>query len=100
MRACYDLDVKPLFERLEPAQCHAKAGIGFTGRDGLQQLVGGAAVVDEFDVEILLLEKAVVDRDRHRREADRAAFHDSFSLRGAPVSAGVSDAVLQIGNSE
>ena len=28
------------------------------------------------------------------------AFQDSFSLRGAPVSTGASDAVLQIGNSE
>src|SRR3981189_875159 len=28
------------------------------------------------------------------------AFHDNFSFRGAPVSAGASDAVLQIGNSE
>jgi hypothetical protein len=28
------------------------------------------------------------------------AFQESFNLRGAPVSAGASDAVLQIGNSE
>src|SRR6476659_10229134 len=28
------------------------------------------------------------------------AFHDNFSFRGAPLSAGASDAVLQIGNCE
>src|SRR6266542_4216289 len=28
------------------------------------------------------------------------AFHESFNLRGAPITGGASDAVLQIGNSE
>ena len=72
MRARRDLDVKALLERLEPAQRHAEPGIALAGGDRLQQLVGRAAVVDEFDVEILLLEEAVLDRDRNRREADRA----------------------------
>ena len=101
MRAGGDLDVKALLQRLQPAQRHAEAGVGFAGRDGLQQLVGGAAVVDEFDVEVMLLEEAVVDRDWHRREADRAGIPRKLQFARRPCSAPcASDAVLQIGNSE
>ena len=50
------------------------------GRDRFQQLVGRAAVVDQFDVEIVLLEESVVDRDRQRREADRAGIPRQFQF--------------------
>ena len=72
MRPCRDLDVKSLLQRLQPAQRHAEARIGFSGGNGFQQLVGRAAIVDQFDVEVLLLEETVVDRHRERRKADRA----------------------------
>jgi len=67
-----DLDVKSLLQRLQPAQGHAEAGIGLARGDGFQQLIGRTAVIDQFDVEIVLLEEAVIDRDRKRREAHRA----------------------------
>src|SRR5882724_2686735 len=51
MGAGGDLDIKTLLERLQPAQRHAETGIGFAGRNGFQQLVGRAAVVDQLDVE-------------------------------------------------
>ena len=80
MGAGRDLDVKSLLQRLEPAQRHAEPGVALAGRDGLQQLIGRAAVVDEFDVEILLLEETVVDGDRHRRKAHRAGVPGEFQL--------------------
>ena len=46
--------------------------IRLSGRDGLQQLVGRAAIVQQFEVDVVLLEETVVDRHRERREADRA----------------------------
>ena len=72
MGAGGDLDVKALLQRLQPAQSHAEPGIAFPRRDRLEQLVGRAGIVDELDVEIVLLEEAVLDGDRHRREAHRA----------------------------
>jgi hypothetical protein len=72
MRPRRDLDVKTLFQRLQPAQRHPETRVGFAGRDRFQQLVGRAAVIDQFDVEVLLLEETAVDRHRKRREADRA----------------------------
>ena len=80
MGAGGDLDVKALLQRLQPAQRHAEARIGLAGRDRLQQLIGRAAVVDQFDVEIVLLEEAVIDRDRQRREADRAGIPRQFQF--------------------
>ena len=75
-----DLDVKALLQRLQPAQRHAEPRIGLAGRDRLQQLVRRAAVIDQFDVEIVLLENAVIDRNRQRREADRAGVPGQFQF--------------------
>jgi len=69
MRARGDLDVEALLQRLEPAQRHPESGVALAGRDGLQQLVGRAAIIDEFHIQILLLEESVVDGDRDRRQA-------------------------------
>ena len=80
MGAGHDLDVKALLQRLQPAQRHAEAGVGLAGGDGFKQLVGRTAVVDELDVEILLLEEAVVDRDRHRRKAHGAGVPRQLQL--------------------
>ena len=72
MRAGGDLDIKALLQRLQPAQRHAEAGVALAGGDRFQQLISRAAVVHELDVEILLLEEALVDRNRQRRQADGA----------------------------
>ena len=80
MSAGGDLDIKTLLERLQPAQRHAETCIGFAGRNGFQQLVGRATVVDQFDVEILLLEEPMIDGNRERREADRAGVPRQFQL--------------------
>jgi hypothetical protein len=80
MGAGGDLDIKTLLERLQPAQSHAEAGIGFAGRNGFQQLVGRAAVVDQLDVEILLLEESMIDGDGKRREADCASIPGQFQF--------------------
>lgn len=80
MGAGGDLDVKPLLQRLQPAQRHAEAGVALSGRDRLEQLVGRAGIVDELDVEIVLLEEAVLDGDRHGREADGAGIPRQFQL--------------------
>jgi hypothetical protein len=80
MGARRDLDVKPLLQWLQPAQRHPEPGIALAGGDRFQQLVGRAAVVDEFDVEIVLLEKAVLDRDRNRRKANRAGIPREFQF--------------------
>ena len=80
MRTGRDFDVKPLLQRFQPAQRHAEAGIGLAGSDRFQELVGRTAVIDEFDVEIVLLEKAVVDRHGNRREANRAGIPREFQF--------------------
>ncbi len=72
MGAGDDLDVEALLQRLQPAQRHAQARIGFPGGNGFEKLVRRAAVVDQLDIEVLLLEEAVIDGDRQRRKADRA----------------------------
>jgi hypothetical protein len=80
MGAGGDLDVKTLLKRLQPAQRHAETRIGLAGRDRLQQLVGRAAVIDQLDVEILLLEETMIDGDGERREADRAGIPGQFQF--------------------
>ena len=80
MGARRDLDVKPLLQRFQPAQRHPEPGIALAGGDRFQELVGRAAVIDEFDVEIVLLEKAVLDRNRNRREANRAGIPREFQF--------------------
>ena len=80
MGARRNLDVKSLLQRLQPAQRHAEARIRLAGRNRLQQLVGRTAVIDQLDIEIVLLENAVVDRNRQRRETDRAGVPGQFQL--------------------
>lgn len=63
MGAGGDLDVEALLKGLQPAQRHAETGI--------EELIGRAGVVDELDIEILLLEEAVIDGHGQRRQADR-----------------------------
>ena len=70
------------------------------GRDRLQQLVGRTAVIDQLDVEIVLLEESVIDRDRQRRETDRAGVPGQFQLPRRAGERRASEAVLQIGNCE
>ncbi len=70
MGARGDLDVKALLQRFQPAQRHADAAIGLAGRDGFQQRFGRGAEVDQFDVEPVFLEDALLLRDEHRRQAD------------------------------
>ena len=84
MRAGGDLDIKTLLQRLQPAQRHAEAGVALAGRDGLQQLVGRARVVDQLDVEIVLFEEALIDRHRDRRQADRTGIPGQFQLARRP----------------
>ena len=97
MGAGGDLDVEALLQRLQPAQRHAEPGIALAGRDRLEQLVGRAGVIDQFDVEIVLLEEAVLDGDRHRREADRAGVPGQLQLarrageRGHPTRSGTAE---------
>lgn len=80
MGAGGDLDVKALLQWFQPAQRHAETGIALSGGDRFEQLVGRAGIVDELDIKILLLEKAVLDRDRQRRKADRAGIPRQFQL--------------------
>src|SRR6516165_10018291 len=80
MRACSDLDVKALLQRLGPAQRHTETGVALASCDRLQKLVGRAAVVDELDVEILLLEKAIVDCDWQWGEAHCPCIPGQFQL--------------------
>ena len=80
MGARRNLDVKSLLQRLQPAQRHAEPRVRFAGRNRLQQLVGRTAVIDQLDIEIVLLENSVVDRNRQRRETDRAGVPRQFQL--------------------
>src|SRR3954447_7497805 len=80
MGAGGNLDVKALLERLQPAQRHPEPGIALAGRDGLEQLVGRTGIVDELDVEIVLLEETVLDRDWYRGETDRAGIPGQLEL--------------------
>src|ERR1700733_11608537 len=72
MEACGDLDVKTLLQRLEPAQRHAESGFRLASRNRFQQLVGRSGKIVEFDIEVLLLEKAMIDPGRNGRETHRA----------------------------
>jgi hypothetical protein len=75
-----DLDVKALLQRLQPAQRHPKARVALAGRDRFQQLISRPAVVDELDVQALLLEETLIDRDGQRRETNRAGVPGQFKL--------------------
>ncbi|MNL48872.1 hypothetical protein D3C87_1717580 [compost metagenome] len=66
-----ELDVEALLQGLEPAQRHADAGIGLAGGDGFEQDFGGIAKVDQFHIEVVLLEKSLPMGDDHRRQAHR-----------------------------
>src|ERR1700679_879468 len=72
MEACGDLDVKTLLQRLEPAQRHAEPGFRLAGRDRFQQLVGRSGKIVEFDIEVFLLEKTMIDPGGYGRETHRA----------------------------
>ena len=101
MGARGDLDVKALLQRLQPAQRHAEPGIALAGGDRFQQLVGRTAVIDEFDVEIVLLEKAVArSRPAPARGRPRRRSTTVSACAARPSARVASDAVLQIGNSE
>ena len=50
--SCY-ANIKALLERLKPAQRHADTGVGFASCNRLKQLLGGAAKVYKFSVEIV-----------------------------------------------
>ena len=65
-----DLDVEPAFQRLQPAQRHADAAVGLARGDGLEQLLGRTAEIDQLDVEIVLLEVALLLRDCDADGAD------------------------------
>ena len=82
MRSGRDLDVEPLLQRLQPAQRHPKPRIALAGRDGFEQLVRRATIIEEFDIEVLLLEEAIVDRDRNRSQADGARIPGETQLAG------------------
>src|SRR5260221_9208903 len=75
-----DLDVKALLDRFQPAQCHAEPGICLASRDSFQELICRSTVVHQLDVQVLLLEKAVVDGDGKRREADCAGVPGQFQF--------------------
>jgi hypothetical protein len=75
-----DLDVKALLQRLQPAQRHADAGIGFAGRNRFQQLIGRTAEIDQFNIEILLGEKPLIDCHRQLHRAHRAGIPRYFQL--------------------
>jgi hypothetical protein len=79
-----DLDVESLLQRLQPAQRHAETSVSLAGGDRFQQLIGRTAVVDQLDIQILLLEKAVIDGDGERRKADRAGVPGQFQLARRP----------------
>jgi hypothetical protein len=65
-----EANVETLFERLEPAQRHADAGVGLAGCDRFQQLLGRTAEIDEVDVEIVLGKNPALLGDRRRCRAD------------------------------
>jgi len=71
MGAGGQLDVEPLFERLEPTQRHTDAGISFACCNRFQQHFSGVAEVDQLDLQIVLFEEALAVGDHHRRQADR-----------------------------
>jgi hypothetical protein len=83
-----DAHVKALFQRLEPAQRHADAGVGLAGRDRLQQLIRRAAEVDQLDGKVALLEVALGLRDGDADGADRAGVPGQPQVLARPLHHG------------
>src|SRR5258707_1849676 len=95
-----DLDVRALLERFQPAQWHAEPGICLASRDSFQELICRSTVVHQLDVQVLLLEKAVVDGDGKRREADCAGVPGQFQFsrragRRRRIGGGLADRELR-----
>jgi hypothetical protein len=71
VRAADDLHVESRLQRLEPAVDHAHRRVGLGRGERFEQLVGGARVVDQVDLQPVALEVAALLRHHHRREAER-----------------------------
>jgi hypothetical protein len=71
VRADEQLDVEALFERLQPIADQPGAGVGLAGRQRLDQRLPAGALIEEFDVEIVLGVDALGDAETERRMAGR-----------------------------
>ena len=69
MRADEQLDVEALLERLQPVADETGAGVGLAGRERLDQRLAACALIEEFDVEIVLGVDALRDAEAERRVA-------------------------------
>src|SRR5258708_19184339 len=96
-----DLDVKALLEQFQPAQCHAEPGYLLASGDRCRESIGRSTVVHQLDVQVLLLEKAVVDGDGKRREADCAGVPGQFQFsrragRRRRIGGGLADREIDV----
>ena len=69
MRADEELDVEALLERLQPVADQSGAGVGLAGRERLDQRLAAGALVEQFNVEIVLGVDALGDAEAERRMA-------------------------------
>jgi hypothetical protein len=69
MRADEELHVEPLFERLQPVADETGAGVRLAGRQSLDERLTACALIEEFDVEIVLGVDAFGDAKSERRMA-------------------------------
>jgi len=71
MRADEQFDVKPLLQRLQPIADEARAGVRLAGGERLNQRLPARALIEQFDVEIVLGVKPLGHAEAERRMAGR-----------------------------
>lgn len=71
MRADEQLDVEPLLQGLQPVEQQPGAGIGLVGRERLDESLAACALIEEFDVEIVLGIEALGETEGQRTMAGR-----------------------------
>src|ERR1700677_3979331 len=69
MRADEQLYIETLLERLQPVADETRARVRLAGRQGLDQRLTASALIEEFDVEIVLGVNALRDAKSERRVA-------------------------------
>ena len=75
-----DLNIEPLLQWLEPTQGQPQTGIRLAGRNRLQQLIGRTAEIEEFDIEVVLGEDALLFCDRCSDRAGRVRISGELEL--------------------
>ena len=75
-----DPNVEALLQRLEPAQGQPQTGIRLAGRNRLQQLIGRTTEIEEFDIEVMLVENAAFFCDRRGDSAGRVRIPSELEL--------------------